>query len=312
MSLATGFAAAARRELPPDVLSKFASATREKLLATISSPSYRGQIDSGTVQELVRLERIGSDDLMLALLPLARAGSYAPLSNYHVGAVIQGSSQSLYLGNNIEVPGQVLGLAVHGEQAACANAYMWGEKGVTTLAVTGAPCGHCRQFLNEMLPDGSLRVLFPGTAATTLGALLPMAFGPKALGETQGALPIRETRLELREATADFATRAALDAARRAYSPYTRSPAGVAVVTASGRMFSGSYIENVAYNPSLSPFQAALAGLFAAGESASSIVRAVLVETEDARISQKASSQTTLESLAPGARLAIVFAKREL
>ena len=154
---------------------------------------------------------------MLNLLPLARLGSHAPISNYNVGAVIQGVSNSLYLGANIEVPGQVLGLAVHGEQSAVANAYMHGENGILILAVTAAPCGHCRQFLTEVVPDGDLRILFTGGSATRLAALLPSAFGPKNLGQNQGALPVRETRLALREASQD----------RLAQRPWKRRPARI-------------------------------------------------------------------------------------
>ena len=144
------------------MLSGFGSAAREKLLDAISTPAYRGQIDAATVGELLALENKSVDELMLNLLPLARLGSHAPISNYNVGAVIQGVSNSLYLGANIEVPGQVLGLAVHGEQSAVANAYMHGENGIHILAVTATPCGHCRQFLTEVVPDGDLRILFTG------------------------------------------------------------------------------------------------------------------------------------------------------
>jgi hypothetical protein len=66
----------------------------------------------------------------------------------------------------------------------------------------------------------------------------------------------------------------------------------------------------VAFNPSLSPLQTALAGLFAAGEDATRIIRVVLVEAEDARISQIVSTEATLASLAPAARLEIYRAAR--
>jgi cytidine deaminase len=298
------------RAIPADALSKFGEAGRRKLLAGLSSTGYRGGIDGAIVKDLLRVEATTIDELMVKLLPLARIGSRPPLSDYHVGAVLLGVSNSLYLGGNIEVPGQALGLAVHGEQAAIANAYMHGEDGVKALAVTAAPCGHCRQFLTEMVPGGGLRVLFPQASPTTLAALLPMAFGPQNLGRKQGALPIRAIRLELK--AEDTAIAAALEAACRSYAPYTHSPSGVAVVTASGRTFAGAYIENVAFNPSLSPLQTALAGVFAAGEDATGIVRVVLVEAEDARISQKASTEATLASLAPAARLETYRAVRVL
>jgi cytidine deaminase len=308
-SLTIGLAAA-QRPIPSDVFSKFGSPAREKLLATLRASAYRGRIDAPTAAELLELEGAGLDALMLKLLPVARLGSHAPLSNYHVGAVIQGSSKSLYLGANIEAPGQVLGLAVHGEQAAIANAYMHGETGVSALAVTAAPCGHCRQFLTEMVPDGNLRILVLNAPATQLATLLPMAFGPRDLGRDRGAMPIGTTPLALREQSRDALATVALEAASKSYSPYTQSPSGVGLITASGRSFSGSYIENVAFNPSLSPLQTALAGALAAGEELSRIVRVVLVEAEDARISQKASTQATLEAVAPSARLEVLPARR--
>jgi cytidine deaminase len=64
--------------------------------------------------------------------------------------------------------------------------------------------------------------------------------------------------------------------------PYSRSLSGVALLTSNGRIFAGSYIENAAFNPSLPPLQAALAGYFAAGDKAGKIQRAVLAEGERA------------------------------
>ena len=53
------------------------------------------------------------------------------------------------------------------------------------------------------------------------------------------------------------AVAAALEAARRSYSPYTRCPSAVALITPGG-IHSGGIIENAAHNPSLQPLQAAL------------------------------------------------------
>ena len=48
-----------------------------------------------------------------------------------------------------------------------------------------------------------------------------------------------------------------LQHAIHAYSPYTRSPSAVALVTDQG-VFAGGYVESAAYNPSLPPLQAAV------------------------------------------------------
>jgi hypothetical protein len=42
------------------------------------------------------------------------------------------------------------------------------------------------------------------------------------------------------------------------YAPYTRCYSGAALITMSGQVFSGGYIESAAYNPSMSPFHSAV------------------------------------------------------
>jgi cytidine deaminase len=217
---------------------------------------------------------------MLALLPRARELAYAPVSGFHVGAVVQGVSGQLYLGANIELPGQPLAQTVHAEQAALANAYMAGERAVEAIAVTAAPCGHCRQFLKEFSPDGSIRVIINSAPAVRLSTLLPQAFGPLDLGRKRGALPVTVKRLSLNQ-PADALTQAALHAARRSYAPYTRAYSGIALLTTDGQIFPGSYIENAAFNPSLPALQVALAGLLASGRTLQSIERSALVRVAD-------------------------------
>src|SRR5262249_5625987 len=155
------------------------------------------------------------------LVPLATSFSQPPLSNFRVGAVIRGTSGSLYLGANIEVPGRSLGLTVHAEQATLANAYTSGEAALAAIALGEAPCGHCRQFLYEASPDGELRIVVSGAPPTKLAALLPAAFGPKDMGLKQGAFPIQRRAMSLAAAPSDPLIRSALEAAQRSYAPYT-------------------------------------------------------------------------------------------
>lgn len=42
------------------------------------------------------------------------------------------------------------------------------------------------------------------------------------------------------------------------YAPYTRCYSGAALITRAGAVAAGGYVENAAYNPSLSPFHAAV------------------------------------------------------
>src|SRR6266478_1531710 len=214
-----------RNDVLANILPGFTAESRRKLQTVLSSPGFNGQIPVAAVRDLLASEKETVAALMLALLPLARTFSHPPISNYHVGAVAQGMSGSLYLGFNIEFPGHALGFAVHGEQAALSSAYMHSEPGVSAIAVTAAPCGHCRQFMNELSPDGQIEILVDRASPTKLSALLPLAFGPKDLRHKSGAFPVKP--LPLTSATlpansnaaqqrVDAPFEAALEAARTA------------------------------------------------------------------------------------------------
>jgi cytidine deaminase len=292
------------------LLPKFSDRSRSTLRRALENPAFSGQIPAADVASLVESERATVEKLMVELLPLAQSYSRAPISNFFVGVVVRGASGSLYTGANIEIPGQCLGFAVHAEQSALSNAYMHEEKSVTALAVGGAPCGHCRQFIDEMSPDGEIVILTPDRGPRKLSEILPAAFGPAALGMKDGAFPVRETNLALGTQSTDSLTTAALDAARKSYAPYSKSPAGVAIRGGKGRIYRGSYIENVAFNPSLSPLQTALAAMIAAGESYSAISSVTLVELPGAKISQRPVTEIVLQAIAPGARLDVAQARQ--
>jgi cytidine deaminase len=263
---------------------------------------YNGQIAASEAKSLMQTEKLSRGELMLKLLPQAQSHAHPPISNYFVGAVASGVSGKLYFGQNIEIDGNPLGLAVHAEQAAIANAYMAGEEGIDAIAVRASPCGHCRQFLSEVSVDISMRVLTPNFPEQKLSDLLPNAFGPKNLGFKQGVFPVRRQSLTLVSPSTETIVQEALKAACQAYAPYSKSPSGAAIMTSSGQIFLGSYIENAAFNPSLPPLQAALAGYFAAGKTVGEIKRSVLVEGEKSVISQRITTQLTLAAFAPKVR----------
>jgi len=296
------------REIEGDqLLPKLNPASRESLARLINQPSFSGQISAADVKALLANESHDIDALMLGLLPLARTYSRPPISKYLVGTVAQGKDGGLYLGANIELAGHSLNFSVHGEQSAISNAYMHSDAGVTAIAVTAAPCGHCRQFMNELSPGSDIRILIEGSPAVNLSALLPQAFGPKDLGFRDGAFPVRETNLALQKTPSDDLVNAALNAARKSYAPYTKSYSGVAI-SARNRIFRGSYIENAAFNPSLPPLQTALAALIIAGEDYSGITKLVLVEVEGAAISQRDVTESALRTIAPRAELRVLKA----
>jgi cytidine deaminase len=260
------------------------------------------------LKETARLG-VSMHEFMLDLLPVARARARPVISSFAVGAVAQGKTGGLYLGANVEFPGLALSECVHAEQAAVVNAWTHDEHGLSALAVTAAPCGYCRQFLNELVDAEQLHVFVKGAERTTLPALLPASFGPRDLGVTGGLMARTARHLTLQGASepTDPIVAAGLAAASASYAPYTKTYAGVALATEDGAIVSGRYAENAAFNPSLSPLQGALARLAQTLVPYAAIKRAVLVETAGPA-SQRASSEAVLGAVAPEVTLEYVRA----
>jgi len=310
----TFFTAAFLREQLP----AWSDASRAVLQRALS-PANGGRIDAQTVTELAAATGGSVDTLMMTLAPMMRRYARPPISNFFVGALARGRSGALYAGTNIEVPQNGLNQSVHGEQAVVANAFGHGETGIEALVATGsnglagpfeagAPCGHCRQFLNELNGGADLRILMPGKPAVALKNLLPDSFGPADLQQTEAIFASKPHALRLpASATGPLAT-AALDAAVRSYAPYSHSPSGCAIQTKAGTIVSGSYLENAAFNPSLAPLQSALVALVMRQEAFADIVRVVLVESSGRTISHAAETRMVLAALAPRATLTVLSA----
>ncbi|QCD78741.1 cytidine deaminase [Vigna unguiculata] len=73
------------------------------------------------------------------------------------------------------------------------------------------------------------------------------------------------------------------------HAPYTASPSNVTLLDRHGNLYKGSYLESAAFNPNLSPVQAALVAFVAArgDDDYHDIVDAVLVEKEDVAVKQE-------------------------
>ncbi|MCA9793833.1 MAG: cytidine deaminase [Candidatus Eremiobacteraeota bacterium] len=270
--------------------------------------SLEALLEGDTVLEASRVLQLGqelelsTDQLMLELVLVARGHALAPISDFRVGVVGRGSSGALYLGFNVEFPGQPLNQTLHAEQCLLSLALNNGETGLDALAASDPPSGNSRQFLNELAGASQLKVLLPSLPPTTLSELLPHCFGPEDMGAENALLASTPNEFECDSDDATVA--AAVEAAIRAYAPYSNCPSGVALETESG-LVTGSCLENAAFNPSLSPLQAALGQLRAQNLAYADVRRAVLAERQPAAISQEGLSRVLLAAVCPDVELEV-------
>ncbi|MHB9144150.1 MAG: cytidine deaminase [Symbiobacteriia bacterium] len=102
----------------------------------------------------------------------------------------------------------------------------------------------------------------------------------------------------------------ALAAREQAYTPYSQFRVGAALVTGSGRRFSGCNIENASYGLTNCAERTALFSAVAAGER-DVLAIAVVADTENLTTPCGACRQVMVE-LAPGARVLIANMKGEV
>ncbi|MGD8171283.1 cytidine deaminase [Vibrio sp. TRT 21S02] len=244
-------------------------------------------------------ELTGLDDaeMRVALLPFAAAYSYAPISNFYVGAIVRGLSGRLYFGANVEISGAQLGQTVHAEQSAISHAWMKGETGISDITINFSPCGHCRQFMNELTTAKELVVQLPQRDEMTLQEYLPESFGPADLGIESGLMSSVNHGKESEEQ--DELVSFALASLNKSHAPYTHNLSGVALKSRYGKVYSGAYAENAAFNPSLPPLQVAMIQLLLDGKQLTDIESAALAEMADGSISHLADTQATLEAINP-------------
>ena len=250
------------------------------LWGIISAPGFRGVITAQQVNDLASTIGESVDDLLLQLVPFAQCYAIPPVSDYPVGVIAQGQTGAAYFGANMEYSGTALSFTVHGEQSATTNAWLNGEQGLTSIAISAAPCGYCRQFLYEITTAATLQVLLTGESPELLTDLLPDAFGPSDLGVTAALMSPENHGMKLDPPSTDPLAQAALAAANASYAPYTNDYAGVAIATANGATYTGRYAENVAFNPSMSPLESALTMWSFGGNTNDAIKKAVLVQPQ--------------------------------
>ncbi|KAK7276386.1 hypothetical protein RIF29_17525 [Crotalaria pallida] len=267
----------------------------------------------------------------------------------------------------VAFPGLPLHHSIHAEQFLVTNLSLHSEPQLLSFAVSAAPCGHCRQFLQELpfAPNITLNILDNTNTFTPLSHFLFHHFGPHDLlipKDTLLLLQHHHNNLTLITATHNLSSpidltlngfpsnpdsnskfqsldsgyssttptttnpnnndnnddkllkvetleaatsnsnegvngyaakddfdsnkllkEAALEAGNKSHAPYSGSPSGVALMDNEGKIYKGSYLESVAYNPSLGLVQTALVAFVAGGGGGyDQIVEAVLVEKDGA------------------------------
>lgn len=113
--------------------------------------------------------------------------SYSPYSRFAVGAAVLADSGKIYIGCNVE--NASYGLCNCAERTAIFSAAAAGTRKLTAVLIytptktPTAPCGACRQVINEFGPHARVIAVCdsPARLDTTLDALLPGAFGPQSL-----------------------------------------------------------------------------------------------------------------------------------
>ncbi|MBW7982221.1 cytidine deaminase [Enterobacillus tribolii] len=275
--------------------SQLSAALQTALAPLLEQDEFPAFLTAAQAEAVKQASGLDDDALAFALLPLAAACSLAPVSEFFVGAVARGLSGNLYFGANMEFAGTPLQQTIHAEQCAVTHAWMRGERGLASITVNYTPCGHCRQFMNELNSGTGLTIRLPGRAPATLGDYLPDAFGPRDLNIT--TLLMDETRHGLSSSNQDPLTQQAVAAADQSHAPYSRSYSGVALEAEDGAVFTGRYAENAAFNPSLPPLQAALILMNLSGRDLRHIRRAVLAETQGSLLTQWPATQATLLAL---------------
>jgi len=131
---------------------------------------------------------VAAPDDLLTLARAMRDRAYAPYSTFHVGAALRAEDGTIHGGCNVENAAYPQGWCA--EASAIAAMIGAGQRRIVEALVIGGgealctPCGGCRQKLREFAGDDlPIHVCGPeGLRRTlTLGALLPLSFGPHNL-----------------------------------------------------------------------------------------------------------------------------------
>lgn len=282
-------------------LSQLDPVLAEKLREFLQQQQFIGRLSETQVKQLCQISQLTPQQLALTLLPIAACYATVPVSQFYVGAIALGASGTFYFGANQEFAGVSIQHTIHAEQSAISHAWLVGEESINEIAVNYTPCGHCRQFMNELNSAETLQIHLPHQQNNLLHNYLPDAFGPKDLNIQACLFDKQHHHLNL---SPELATKNdpvlinALKAANNAHAPYSQSYCGVAIQLDNGELFQGQYIENAAFNPSLPALQTALNLMVLSGKTIAQLSRVVMVE-KVTHLQQKKSAEQLLSAITP-------------
>jgi cytidine deaminase len=131
-----------------------------------------------------------TDEQLEKMVNLAKnisKSSYSPYSKFPVGAAVMTKDGQIFPGCNVE--NASYGLAICAERNAIFHMVAQGNRQISAVVIytptsrPAAPCGACRQVINEFGPDALIVSLCdgPDILKKNLSDLLPDAFGPDNL-----------------------------------------------------------------------------------------------------------------------------------
>ena len=230
------------------------SAICKRAVEQLFLQKLHAQFSAETIKQWSEEFKLSPVEIALECLPIAASYSVAPASNFYVGAVAIGLSGNFYLGANYEFAGEAIQQSVHAEQSAISHALMAKESGLSDVVVNYTPCGHCRQFMNELNTASQLKIHLPHSQNNLLHSYLPDAFGPKDLNIKSVLFDPQSRQFA---SNTDPLIQAAIQAASESYAPYSQAVSGIALQVGD-KIITGQCAENAAFNPSFLPLQSAL------------------------------------------------------
>lgn len=220
----------------------------------LKAQQYQASFSNAQIKQWSQQFELSPIELALHCLPLAACYALVPVSKFYVGAIAMAKSGNVYFGANQEFSSTSIQQTVHAEQSAISHAWLAGEQSIQDIVVNYTPCGHCRQFMNELNSAKTLRIHLPHSQHNLLRSYLPDAFGPQDLNIEQVLFDTQHHTFEL---VGDPLSQAAIVAAQQSYAPYSQAMSGIALQVGE-QVITGRYAENAAFNPSFLPLQSAL------------------------------------------------------